>query len=222
MGFELSDDYVDVAERITEFRDKHPEGSFQQLKLDFVKVAGKDWVVYTAAAYRDPDDKRPGMGTAWEEIPGRTPYTKGSEVQNAETSAWGRAIVAALAADTKRGIASAQEVRNRRAESFEDATPAPPQRPPFNPGPEAAELMASVLSAVHKGALTRVWKRIAEASTKQIITKAEADALRAKATERAAALPPDPDTVQDAAEDTQDTPTSPALEGELIENGTPA
>jgi sensor domain CHASE-containing protein len=32
---------------------------------------------------------------------------------NAESSAWGRAIVAVLAADTKRGIASAQEVRSK-------------------------------------------------------------------------------------------------------------
>ena len=54
---------------------------------------------------------------AFEPFPGRTPYTRGSELQNAETSAWGRAIVAALAADTNRaGVASADEVRNRRAD----------------------------------------------------------------------------------------------------------
>lgn len=216
MGFELSDDYVDVAERITEFRDKHPDGSFQQLKLEFVKVAGKDWVVYTAAAYRDPDDKRPGQGTAWEEIPGRTPYTKGSEVQNAETSAWGRAIVAALAADTKRGIASAQEVRNRRAESFEDAKPAP-QRPAFNPGPEAAELMAGLLSAKHRGALARVWKRTGEAIKAGAISEAEATALRSKFDAIGPQLPPDPD----AKPATENEPAPAALEGELIENGTP-
>jgi len=53
---------------------------------------------------------------AYEQWPGRTPYTRDSELQNAETSAWGRAIVAVLAADTKRGIASQEEVRNRSAE----------------------------------------------------------------------------------------------------------
>src|SRR5690606_40824121 len=67
--------------------------------------------VVVAAAYRTPDDQRPGIGMAYEPYPGRTPYTRGSELQNAETSAWGRAIVAALAADTRRGIASAEEVR---------------------------------------------------------------------------------------------------------------
>jgi hypothetical protein len=80
--------------------------------MQFVNIGGKDFVVYTAAAYRAPDDERPGIGTAWEPIPGKTPYTKDSEVMVAETSAWGRAIVAALAGETKR-IASADEVRNR-------------------------------------------------------------------------------------------------------------
>lgn len=107
-------DYIDVAERIAEFRAKHPDGSLQQVDVKFTDFAGKSWVVYTAAAYRTPDDPRPGHGTAWEPVPGPTAFTRDSELQNAETSAWGRAIVAALAADTKRGVASADEVRNRR------------------------------------------------------------------------------------------------------------
>jgi hypothetical protein len=110
-------DYIDVATRIVEFREKFPTGSLQQHSVEFVHVNGKDWVVYTAAAYRTPDDIRPGMGTAWEPIPGPTNFTRDSEVQNAETAAWGRAMVAALAVDTKVGIASLQEVRNRQVES---------------------------------------------------------------------------------------------------------
>jgi hypothetical protein len=115
------DDYIDVAERLQEFRAKHPEGSCQQVDLKFIDFAGKSWVVFTAAAYRTPDDPRPGHGTAWEPVPGKTPFTRDSELQNAETAAWGRAIVAALAADTKRGVASAQEVRNRRVDRDEPA-----------------------------------------------------------------------------------------------------
>lgn len=110
-------DYIDVATRIVEFREKYPEGSLQQYNLEFVNVNGKDWVVYTAAAYRTPDDIRPGMGTAWEPIPGPTNFTRDSEVQNAETAAWGRAMVAALAVDTRKGVASSEEVRNRQVES---------------------------------------------------------------------------------------------------------
>lgn len=109
-------DYIDVATRIVEFREKYPEGSIQQLDLQFLDFAGKSWVVYTAAAYRTPDDVRPGVGTAWEPVPGPTKFTRDSEVQNAETAAWGRAMVAALAVDTRKGIASSEEVRNRQEE----------------------------------------------------------------------------------------------------------
>lgn len=121
MGFDLDPSYVDVAERIATFREKHPDGSLQQVAVDFREFGGTSWVIFTAAAYRDPEDPRPGHGTAWEQVPGKTPYTKGSELQNAETAAWGRAIVAALAADTKRGIASGDEVRNRRTETPQPA-----------------------------------------------------------------------------------------------------
>jgi hypothetical protein len=120
-------DYIDVASRLVEFREKHPDGSIQQHALDFREVGGKTWVIYTAAAYRTPDDVRPGHGTAWEQVPGKTNFTRDSEVQNAETSAWGRAIVAVLAADTKKGIASAEEVRN----ASETAKPTPATDPVF-------------------------------------------------------------------------------------------
>ena len=123
------DDYIDVAQRIADFRERYPEGSLQpadpgnpweQAIVSGVDKAGKAFtstmIVYTAAAYRTPDDPRPGIGVAWEVFPGRTPYTLGSELQNAETSAWGRAIIAVGASDSKRGIASREEVRNRRAE----------------------------------------------------------------------------------------------------------
>lgn len=121
MAFDKSglDDYVDVAARIAEFRAKHPEGSLQPADPSQpfrIEVIGdKTFVVVVAAAYRTPDDPRPGIGMAYEPWPGRTPYTKDSELMNAETSAWGRAIVAVLASDSKR-IASAEEVRNRKAE----------------------------------------------------------------------------------------------------------
>jgi hypothetical protein len=113
-------DYVDVAERIRIFRDLYPEGSLRPANparpfwIEDVPNIGPR-LVYVAAAYRTPDDPAPGIGSAWEPLPGRTPYTRDSELMVAETSAWGRAIVAALAADTKRGVASADEVRARQS-----------------------------------------------------------------------------------------------------------
>lgn len=113
-------DYVDVPARIAEFRGKYPDGSLQPANLGepfkVQQIGDKTYIVVVAAAYRSPTDERPGVGMAYEQWPGRTPYTKDSELQNAETSAWGRAIVAALAADTKRSVASSEEVRNRQAD----------------------------------------------------------------------------------------------------------
>lgn len=113
------DDYIDVRERMAEFFEKYPQGSFQS-ECNFTEVDGRQCVVVKAYAFRTADDPRPGCGLAYEFVPGRTPYTKDSELQNAETAAWGRAVVAVGAGDTKRSpIASAQEVRNRTAEAEE-------------------------------------------------------------------------------------------------------
>jgi hypothetical protein len=116
-------DYIDVATRIIEFREKYPTGSLQSWKDPYVievKMPDgniKSYMVYSAAAYRTPDDQLPGVGWAYEPIPGPTNFTRDSELQNAETAAWGRAMVAALAVDTKKGIASSEEVRNRQTKT---------------------------------------------------------------------------------------------------------
>lgn len=119
MGFQQNPDYIPVAERIVEFRTKYPKGSLQPADLarpySIELINGNPNFVVVAAAYREPDDARPGIGMAYEPIPGSTPYTRGSELQNAETAAWGRAIVAVLAADTNRGIASMEEVQQQAA-----------------------------------------------------------------------------------------------------------
>jgi CelD/BcsL family acetyltransferase involved in cellulose biosynthesis len=137
-------DYVDVAERLRTFREKYPEGSMQPADLAvpyrIEEVGAQTFVVYVAAAYRSDDDQRPGIGVAWEEVPGKTNFTRGSELMNAETSAWGRAIVAALAADTKR-IASADEVQARAGEHADLTAPAggAADRPAMKPALDRAK-----------------------------------------------------------------------------------
>jgi hypothetical protein len=108
MAFSI-DDYVDVAERLRIFKSVYPNGCLQQHSLQFLEFGGKSWVVYTAAAYRSPDDTRPAHGTAWEPVPGSSSFKRDSEVMNAETSAWGRSILALLVADSKR-VASKDEI----------------------------------------------------------------------------------------------------------------
>ncbi len=110
-GFKM-DDYVDVAERIREFYERFPEGSLKTGTAPHVlEIAGRPFIAYHAQAFRSPDDVCPADGWAWEPVPGPTQFTKDSELMNAETAAWGRAIVA-LGFKTKK-IASAQEMRAR-------------------------------------------------------------------------------------------------------------
>lgn len=120
-------DYVEVADRIQEFKKKYPEGTLQTVGWQAATVGGQEYVIYRAAAYRTPDDERPGHGTAWEQVPGTTPYTKGSELMNAETAAWGRAIIAVGIPSKK--VASKEEVEARAAGDKSPAREAVPAIP---------------------------------------------------------------------------------------------
>lgn len=115
-------DYVDVASRIAEFREKHPKGSLRPVNpskpYDILTIGNATFIVYAAAAYRDEEDYQPGIGIAYEPFPGLTPFTRNSELQNAETAAWGRAIIATLAADARKGIATQEDIRNRTEEKM--------------------------------------------------------------------------------------------------------
>lgn len=121
MSFNL-DEYVDVAERIRVFYEHYPEGRLVTADWDVKPdIGGHQFVWVHAKAFRTPDDPLPGDGIAWEPVPGPTQFTKDSELMNAQTAAWGRAIVA-LGFETKK-IASRQEVRARQDTSTA-ATPA--------------------------------------------------------------------------------------------------
>jgi len=113
----FAEDYIPVNERIAIFISQYPAGSLRPLWPDEpYRVLGEGetkWLIYGACAYRTPDDPAPGVGLAWEPVPGRTPYTRGSELMVCETSAWGRAL-AAIGIATNKSIASAEEVRSAR------------------------------------------------------------------------------------------------------------
>ena len=118
-GFNL-EDYVTVAERLEQFVGKFPEGSIQ---TDIVELSDKR-VVMRATVYRTPADERPSVAHSALGIPGATPYTRGSEIENAETSAIGRAI-AFLGFDVKRSVASRDEVAAKAGEEKREIASAP-------------------------------------------------------------------------------------------------
>jgi hypothetical protein len=115
-------DYVDVKERVRLFYEAYPEGRLVTLQTIGTREPDdvpRIWVEAAAYRYvtRKSDDSLewdplPGRGWSWMMLPGSTPYTKGSEIENAETSAWGRAI-GALGIGIATSIASSDEVRSK-------------------------------------------------------------------------------------------------------------
>lgn len=130
-GFNLGD-YVTVAERIDQFYDKYPKGSLQAEVIELSETR----VVVRAYAYREADDAKPAIAHSMLGIPGSTQFTRGSEIENAETSAWGRAI-GALGILIDRSIASANEIETKR-----DEAPAARVRPQNHPSAPAAAKVA--------------------------------------------------------------------------------
>lgn len=156
-GFDLVD-YVDVKERLRLFYARYPEGSVQFELVDVRDIGGKTVLIGRALAYRSPDDPRPGIGTAWELVPGTTPYTRGSELMNLETSCWGRAV-GSLGIGLDRGIATMQEVAFARARQEkpvqrskgplpdDEWTTPPPEPEEPNPGREAVKAASRELGS---------------------------------------------------------------------------
>jgi hypothetical protein len=126
MSFDLSN-YVDVKTRIKLFYERYPDGSLQ---FEFKGTLGANiWGI--AYAYRNPEDPRPATGNASELAEGKTPYTRGSELMNLETSAIGRAI-GNLGIGIEAGMATSDEVhfaKERQREipqQFEEEYKTPP------------------------------------------------------------------------------------------------
>ncbi len=107
------DGYVQVVDRIKLFYARYPEGSLQMGTPTFIDIGEQKWAMGRAYAYRTPTDERPGVGTAWEIVPGTTNFTRGSEIQNLETSAWGRAI-GSLGIGIDANIATLDEVQQAK------------------------------------------------------------------------------------------------------------
>jgi len=112
--------YVDVATRIKLLTEKYPNHCIQCTPPVVVEVAGHTFIEVTANVFCNDSEEharqRVARATAWEPFPGKTPYTRDSEMMNAETSAIGRAI-GALGIGLTGSMASQNEVVNRQGVS---------------------------------------------------------------------------------------------------------
>lgn len=141
MPVDLSN-YIPVNERIAKFYELFAQG---RLVTGEVRVSsepdGVPRVLVQAFAYRTPDDPLPGVGWSWMPLPGKSNFTRDSELENTETSAWGRAI-ASLGILIEGGLASGDEIKNKTDDgSVPAGRPAPsgpPRRPQDHPSAPAA------------------------------------------------------------------------------------
>ena len=112
-------DYVEVADRIRAWYEAYPNG---RIVTEIVQITDKV-VVVKASAYRGetPDEQPAGVGHSSMNIPGSTPYTRGSELENTETSAAGRALV--MAGLPSKKVASGDEIRAKSGGAAPKADP---------------------------------------------------------------------------------------------------
>lgn len=156
-------DYVEVSERIAAWYEEYPEG---RIETDIVTMSEK-LVVTRSRVYKSDDDKELPAGVAHSmlAIPGKTPYTRDSELENCETSSVGRALV--MAGIPSKSVASSHEIRTKRSDD------APRDKPPYIPPPTTADAAKKV--AAEHGMETADALITRQANEDKLIAKLAAD-----------------------------------------------
>ncbi len=148
------EDYREVPERIIEWYARHPDA---RITTDIIENT-EARVVVRAAVFKtaDPNEPPSGVGHSYLDYPGKTNFTRGSELENAETSAVGRALV--MAGIPSSYIASQFEVTMKSGAPTE-APGGPPTTAvsnggaprgggPTGPPPPQAKVTADVVKAL--------------------------------------------------------------------------
>ena len=118
------DGYVTVNERLKMALAKYPDLRVMELPFLVQEINGDTFLWCAVAVYPTPEHQ-PTNGSVLEPMPGRTPYTRNSELMVGYTSALGRAL-GYLGFGIDKGIASNDEVAARIGSDreFNDAMPA--------------------------------------------------------------------------------------------------
>lgn len=107
-GYTL-DGYTTVNQRIMDFYTRYPNGIITTQPAKIIELHDHTFVSVIACCYTTPDAP-PVHAEAWEVFPGKTPYTRDSEMMNCATSAIGRALMQ-LGIGIDKAAASADEVK---------------------------------------------------------------------------------------------------------------
>lgn len=104
--------YVPVDARLRMALQKYPELKVQEEGWKHVEIAGQNFLECVVWVFTTPDDARPTRGSVLEPFPGKTGFTRDSELMVGMTSALGRAL-GYLGLGIERGIASVDEIMAR-------------------------------------------------------------------------------------------------------------
>ena len=123
-------DYVDVPTRLAEALKRWPDLRIQESKPVIVTVDNQQYVEISCTVWRDCTDLMPTVAYCWEPIPGKTPYTRGSEMMNASTSCLGRSL-GMMGMHIGKSIASRNEVEARQPGPLAEVVPIKDFEQPF-------------------------------------------------------------------------------------------
>jgi len=120
--------YTPVNERLLQALERYPELSVVEAGYEVVTIGDRCFLECVVWVYRTPGDEHPIRGSVLEPFPGRTPFSKDSELAVGMTSAVGRAL-GYLGFGIAKGIASSDEVQARTTERAIERHPSSQERP---------------------------------------------------------------------------------------------
>ena len=138
------DNYVDVATRLKMAFEKWPNLRVVEDGHKVTTFGDQTVLICSVMVWRDETDKHPVFASASEPLPGKTPYTRNSELMVGMTSALGRAL-GYMGIGINSSIASRNEVEARQHQHAEAPTrPAEPRKAELGSaagdGPSKAQL----------------------------------------------------------------------------------
>lgn len=123
------DNYVDVPTRLKLALERWPDLRVQERGYRLETFGANPVLICEVAVFRSPEDQHPAIATAAEPLPGKTSFTRDSELMVGFTSALGRAL-GYMGIGLNGSIASRNEVEARTALPTAAERPEATQQPP--------------------------------------------------------------------------------------------